>query len=84
VKKSEKVQTLLGLIYRALKGPWTRPYQSSRVIGDAEFDAKGNLVSYTDEAADTWLFCLATGKSEPVEMAEMVEEGYSTDQPLQP
>lgn len=45
----------------------------------AEFDSKGNLVSYSDEAADTWLFCLATGKPEPVEMAEMVEEGYSAD-----
>jgi hypothetical protein len=44
---------------------------------DTKFDAKGNLVSYSDEAADTWLFCLATGKPEPVEMAEMVEEGYS-------
>jgi hypothetical protein len=39
----------------------------------AHFDLEGNLVDYDDEAADTWLFCLASGRPEPVETALPVD-----------
>jgi hypothetical protein len=39
----------------------------------ALFDTDGNLLDYDDEAADTWLFCLASGRPEPVETALPVD-----------
>ena len=42
--------------------------------GNASFDSQGNLLSYDDEAADSWLFCLASGKPEPVEFGVPVED----------
>ena len=42
--------------------------------GNAEFDERGNLTNYDEEAADSWLFCLASGKPEPVEFGEPVED----------
>ena len=66
-------------LYDLKKLRLSRVLGGSELVASAAFDSKGNLVWYSDEAADTWLFCLATGKPEPVEMAEMVEEGYSAD-----
>ena len=45
----------------------------------AEFDNAGNLLTWDDEAVDTWLFTLAHGVPEPIEMhpgfAELVKNG---------
>jgi hypothetical protein len=48
------------------------PYAMNRPQS-AKFDVGGNLLDYDDEAADTWLFCLASGRSEPVETAMPVD-----------
>ncbi len=37
------------------------------------FDAKGNLLDWDDEAIDTWLFTLANGVPEPLEMAPRLQ-----------
>ncbi len=39
----------------------------------AVFNSYGNLLDYNDEAADTWLFCLASGRPEPLETALPVD-----------
>jgi WD40 repeat protein len=53
-----------------------QPYTTCRLFvhgahgpSTAEFDVHGNLLDFDDEAIDTWLFTLAHGKPEPLEMA---------------
>ena len=53
-----------------------QPYTTCRLFvhgahgpSTAEFDVNGNLLDFDDEAIDTWLFTLAHGKPEPLEMA---------------
>jgi WD40 repeat protein len=38
----------------------------------ALFDSEGNLLDCDNEAADTWLMCLARGKPEPIEFAPVL------------
>jgi WD40 repeat protein len=55
------------------------PYTTCRLFvhgahgpSSAEFDAQGNLLDFDDEAIDTWLFTMAHGTPEPMEMAPTV------------
>ena len=60
---------------KPLKGPWTsKPEGLSKEFGNATFDTQGNLLSFDEEAADSWLFRLASGRAEPVEFGVPVED----------
>jgi hypothetical protein len=64
-------QTLMIDVRRAKEVRCLHMYDLS---GSATFDLSGNLHSFDEEAIDSWLFCLASGKPEPVEFGVPVDD----------